>query len=50
MTEETKQVVKYLRMSPKDSLKRDAADIIEAQAKQIESMKQQQPELYKAQH
>ena len=42
MSEETKQVVNYLRMSPCDSLKRAAADIIEAQAEIIAAMKSQQ--------
>lgn len=29
LNDEQKQIVAYLRMSPKDSLKRDAADLIE---------------------
>lgn len=38
LNEEEKKIVEYLRMSPKDSLKRDAADLIERLANQKESM------------
>lgn len=36
--EEQKQIVHYLRRSPKDSLKKEAADLIESQFERIKEL------------
>lgn len=38
MTDEQKATVHYLRRSPKDSLKKEAADLIESQAERIKEL------------
>ena len=40
LTEDEKQIVYYLRQSPKDSLKRDAANLIEKQNKKLDVAEQ----------
>jgi hypothetical protein len=39
MDSETKEIINFLRKSPRDALKREAADLIEKQAKEIEELK-----------
>lgn len=46
LTEEQRQTVKYLRLSPKDSLKQEAADLIEELVKTIRILENNISSLY----